>query len=197
MGKETDNKPGQSGEELPLLLADIRAGRDFAFTRLVEKYEALLRARVAVFCTDKQEAQDAYQEACLALHRAALHYYAQDEVTFGLYAKICIDNALKTKCKKDGRRIRQSGDKCPPDFVPFEECRFLTRFSDRMIEEENLEELLSLIHSELSPYERRVFELYINDIPVAEIARRLDRGEKSVKNAVSRLLRKLRKKLGH
>ena len=66
-----------------------------------------------------------------------------------------------------------------------------------MIEEENLTELLSLIHSELSPYERRVFELYINDTPIAEIAVRLGKGEKSVKNAVSRLLRKLRRKLGH
>jgi RNA polymerase sigma factor (sigma-70 family) len=66
-----------------------------------------------------------------------------------------------------------------------------------MVEEENLEELLSLIHSELSPYERRVFELYMNDTPYAEIAVRLGKGEKSVRNAVSRLLGKLRKKLGN
>ncbi len=196
MGKETGNKPGQNQEELAVLLADIRAGRDAAFARLLEKYEALLRARVAAFGGDAHDMQDAYQEACLALHRAALHYYAQEEVTFGLYAKICIDNALKTKSKQDGRN-RVGGDARPLDFVPFEDCRFLTRFSDRMIEEENLKELLSLIHSELSPYERRVFELYINNVTPAEIAKQLDRGEKSVKNAISRLLSKLRKKLGH
>ena len=197
MGKETGNKPGQNREELAILLADIRAGRDAAFTRLLEKYDALLRARVAAFGGSTHEMQDAYQEACLALYRAALHYYAQEEVTFGLYAKICVDNALKTKCKQDGRRSRLGSDASPLDFVPFEDGRFLTRFFDRMIEEENLNELLSLIHSELSPYERRVFELYINNVTPAEIAKQLGRGEKSVKNAISRLLRKLRKKLGH
>lgn len=192
-----DNKPRQNDEELSVLLSDIRAGRDLSFARLVEKYDALLRARVAAFGGDAHDMEDAYQEACLALHRAALHYYAQPTVTFGLYAKICIDNALKTKYKKDGRTASRTGEKRSLDFVPFEECRFLTRFTDPMIEEENLTELLSLIHSELSPYERRVFELYINDTPVAEIASRLGKGEKSVKNAISRLLRKLRRKLGH
>ena len=41
MSKETGNKPGQNKEELAILLADIRAGRDSAFTRLLEKYESL------------------------------------------------------------------------------------------------------------------------------------------------------------
>ena len=187
---------GQSADGLFGILSDIRAGSNHAFTRLLEQYEALLRARVSAFGGSLTEAEDAYQEACLALHRAALHYYPQNDVTFGLYAKICVDNALKTKYRKDGRSAPVDG-KRPPDLVPFEECRFLTRFSDRMVEEENLEELLSLIHSELSPYERRVFELYINDIPCAEIAARLGKEEKSVRNAVNRLLGKLRKKLGN
>ena len=189
MSNNCSKKVGQNGEDLFHILSEIRAGNDHAFARLLEQYEALLRARVSAFGTPSADAEDAYQEACLALHRAALHYYPQNDVTFGLYAKICVDNALKTKYRKDGRAI--------PDFVPFEECRFLTRFSDRMVEEENFEELLSLIHSELSAYERRVFELYMNDVPCAEIAKQLGKGEKSVRNAVTRLLGKLRKKLGN
>ncbi|MBQ8174835.1 MAG: RNA polymerase sigma factor [Clostridia bacterium] len=196
MSNNCDKKVGQNAEELLAILSDIRAGNDHVFARLLDRYEALLRARVSAFGGSPTEAEDAYQEACLALHRAALHYYPQNDVTFGLYAKICVDNALKTKYRKDGRSAPMGG-KRPPDFVPFEECRFLTRFSDRMVEEENLEELLSLIHSELSPYERRVFELYINDVPCAEIAARLEKGEKSVRNAINRLLGKLRKKLGN
>ena len=196
MGNNCDKKAGQNTEEVLDLLAQVRSGNDHAFARLLEKYEALLRARVSAFGGPASEAEDAYQEACLAFHRAALRYYPQDDVTFGLYAKICVDNALKTKYRRDGRAA-SSGAKRMPDFVPFEECRFLTRFSDRMVEEENLEELLSLIHSELSPYERRVFELYMNDVPLSQIAVRLGKGEKSVKNAVARLLGKLRRKLGN
>ena len=188
MGNNCDKKVGQNAPSTAELLAEIRSGDGRAFASLLSQYESLLRARVSAFGGSFTEAEDAYQEACLALHRAALRYHPQDHVTFGLYAKICVDNALKTKYKKDGRAT---------DFVPFEECRFLTCFSDRMVEEENLEELLSLIHSELSDYERRVFELYMNDIPCAEIAKQLGKGEKSVRNAVTRLLGKLRKKLGN
>ena len=104
-----DNKPRQNDEELLVLLADIRAGRDLSFACLIEKYDALLRARVSAFGGDVHDMEDAYQEACLALHRAATHYYAQAEVTFGLYAKVCIDNALKTKYKKDGRTNSRRG----------------------------------------------------------------------------------------
>lgn len=184
-----------SAAELDALLCDIRAGNHSAFARLAERYEGLLRHRASVFSHHTQDADDAYQEACLALHRAALRYRAQGQVTFGLYAKICIDNALKTKYKRD---VRAAGGIAGQriDLVPFEEGRFFAYFSDPVIEEEKVEELLSLIRSELSAYERQVFDLYIQKLSSAEMASRLGRDEKSIKNAIGRLLSKLRKRLG-
>ncbi len=127
----------------------------------------------------------------MALHRAALRYKEQEDVTFGLYAKICIDNALKTKTKRDARvALREV------DLVSFDDSRFFAYFSDPVVEEEKVRELLSLIRSELSAYERQVFDLYIQNISVAEIAARLEKDEKSVKNAIGRLLAKLRRRLG-
>jgi RNA polymerase sporulation-specific sigma factor len=182
-------------ENLASLLSDIRAGSDCAFARLAEHYDGLLRSRASAFARHPQDAEDAYQEACLALHRAAMRYRLQEHVTFGLYAKICIDNALKTKYKREG----QAGSGLAGQeicLVPFEEGRFFAYFSDPVIEEEKVEELLSLIRSELSAYERQVFDLYIQNLSSAEIANRLSRDEKSIKNAISRLLSKLRKRLG-
>lgn len=190
-----DNRLAEVDVELASLLCDVRAGHDAAFARLTERYDGLLRHRAAVFSHNPQDADDAYQEACLALHRAALRYQPQGEVTFGLYAKICIDNALKTKYKRDasvaGRAAGQG-----IDLVPFDESRFFAYFSDPVIEEERVKELLSLIRSELSAYERQVFDLYIQKLSAAEMACQLGRDEKSVKNAISRLLAKLRKRLG-
>ena len=152
-----------SAAELKALLCDIRAGSDAAFARLLEQYMGLVRHRAAAFSRQGQEDEDVFQEACLALHRAALRYRAQDEVTFGLYAKVCIDNALKTKYKRDMRAAGVGRDGVIA-FVPFEESRFFAYFSDPVIEEEKLNELLALIRSELSAYERQVFDLYIQKL---------------------------------
>ena len=106
-----ENHSMQDGEGLATLLDEIRAGSDAAFARLLGCYNGLLRHRVSAFHYHSQDASDdAYQEACLALHRAALRYRAQAHVTFGLYAKICIDNALKTKYKRDVHAASREAD---------------------------------------------------------------------------------------
>ncbi|MBQ8350841.1 MAG: sigma-70 family RNA polymerase sigma factor [Clostridia bacterium] len=195
MNEFGDNMSAVQHKELACLLDDIKNGSDAAFARLLERYDGLVRHRVAVFGHHAQDADDAYQEACLALHRAALRYRMQNDVTFGLYAKVCIDNALKTKYKRDAHAAGAAAGQ-RVDLVPFEEGRFFAYFSDPVIEEEKVEELLSLIRSELSAYERQVFDLYIQKLSSAEIADRLGRDEKSIKNAIGRLLGKLRKRLG-
>jgi RNA polymerase sigma factor (sigma-70 family) len=181
--------------ELLALLHEVQKGGQSAFANLLARYDGLLHRRVAAFRSSLQDQEDAYQEACLALHRAAMRYQAQDGVTFGLYAKICIDNALKTKCKQDGRSGGNAAER-RIDFVPFEEGRFFASFLDPVVEEEKAEELLSLIQTELSPYERQVFDLYIQKISTSEIAELLGRDEKSIQNAIGRMLVKLRKRLG-
>lgn len=195
MGKVSNDASGDECEALCRLLEAVRAGNQPAFARLVSQYEGLLRNRAAAFGSQTHEVEEAYQEACLALHRAAMRYRFQDKVTFGLYAKICMDNALKTKYKRDSRKkVRASAETV--DFVPFDESRFFAYFSDPVIEEESAEALLSLIRAELSAYERQVFDLYIQKLSSAEIAARLGRDEKSIRNAIGRLLKKLRKRLG-
>lgn len=195
MGKASVHAPDEEQEALYRLLEAVRAGNQSAFARLVSQYDGLMRHRAAAFSSQPHEAEEAYQEACLALHRAAVRYRFQDKVTFGLYAKICMDNALKTKYKRDSRKkAHANAEKI--DFVPFEEGRFFAYFSDPVIEEEKVEALLSLIRAELSAYERQVFDLYIQKLSSAEIAARLGRDEKSIQNAIGRLLKKLRKRLG-
>lgn len=188
MGKMNRNvaESRPDAEELTSLLQKVHDGDDGAFTRLVVRYEGLLHTQAAHFGEASGETEDAYQEACLALHRAALRYEAGKEVTFGLFAKICIANALKSKISRSKA----------PETVPLEEEDLFADFSDPMVEEEKLNELLGVIHSLLSPYEAEVFDLYAEDVPVPEIAARIGEDEKSVRNALSRAIGKLRKKLG-
>lgn len=199
MCKNDDKNAVQTeGEDISALLSLVRAGKTSAFARLIDTYRPLLYARIAAFRYEGQEIDDAYSEACLALYRAALRYQGWAGVTFGLYAKICIDNALKTGYRKN--RVGNSASDGQVDLVSFEEADaagLVADFSDPVLEEEAMSVLLSQIMRELSSYEKTVFTLYyINGIAVSEIAKQLGKGEKSVKNAISRLVIKLRKRLG-
>lgn len=194
--KRTGNgKNGTPQDAAPLsLLAEIRAGKRVAFSRLVLQYDPLLRARASAFGHTPSDEADAYQEACLALYRAAIRYREGGGVSFGLFAKICIDNALKNWYRKC--HTAASSQDPLVDFVPFEEAGLHTEFSDRMVEEEQVGALLEQIAEALSPYEWRVFTSYIEGLCPADIAKQMGRGEKSVRNAVSRILRKLRVQFG-
>lgn len=176
-------------EELALILARVRAKDDAAFARLVELYQPLLKKQSNLFKRDGFGYDDAYSVAQYALYSAALRYNTeQSDVTFGLYATRCIVNAFVTEHHRDCRS---------PVTVPLEEEETLTVSFDRMEEQENFEELLSVIRGELSELEYSVFTaVYIENMPYAEIAESLGRDEKSVRNAATRSLGKLRERLG-
>ena len=127
-------------ETLDVLLARIRDGQDAgAFDRLCEKYSRLLDAMVRQFAPSMgiQDdgtsdllgigAEELRQDAAMVLYKAACTYVPDEDgkggdVSFGLYAKICIRNAMisqvrrynrmkkrlaaeKTEAKKPGRKL--------------------------------------------------------------------------------------------
>ena len=75
-----------------LLLA--KEGDGDAFARLAEEYKPMLDAAVASYKSDlcEQDVEELHQEALLAFHRAVQSYeLLYGNVSFGLYAKICVD----------------------------------------------------------------------------------------------------------
>ena len=136
MCKNDDKNTTRYGEEnVSALLSLIREGKVSAFSDLIQTYQSLLHARISAFHLEGQGADDAYSEACLALYRAALRYREGMGVTFGLFAKICIDNALKTDYKKN--RLGTASDGCV-DLVPLEAADaagLVAEFSDPVVEE--------------------------------------------------------------
>ena len=125
----------------------------------------------------------------LAFYRALMHYdAAQTEVQFGLYAKLCIKNALyshlrKLKRQQDLLLEDQTAAICAdPEGDP----------ADRVMEQESYLELSRTIHDVLSEYENQIWWLYLSGRTAKEIADHLGRDERSVQNAVYRIRKKLR-----
>ncbi len=191
---ESENKTDffpASKESIAELILSYRNGDQTAFESLAEMYKPLIKS-MASGCFDGlskyYEWDDVLQFALIAFSKAALSYnMEQDGVSFGLYAKICIGNAMVSKLRIARRRnfeilpIDGVFDMADPDDI-----------SSEIIDRENVEQLHELIRSTLSEFENDVFRLYASGYSSSEIADRLGKTEKSVDNAIFRARNKLK-----
>ena len=184
-------------EKILLMVADVQSGDRSAFSALLSMYRPLLHARISRFLPSDTERDELYQDASLALYRAALRYRDGMGVTFGAYARVCVDNALISayrKARADSGlcsldALREAGD---------EPLAFEGEVADpalSLIAREEASDLYRAALSCLSRYEAQVFLSYIRGYASHEIAPAVGRSEKSVANAISRALSKLRAQL--
>ena len=170
------------------LISLAKENDDAAFSELIERYTPMMNKVIASFYDSRFRYDEAFSEACYALHRAAISYdlSRSDDVTFGLYAKICIHRRLCDFVEKLGREVGVTVD------VDVENLSTDSNIEQRIVGRERMAEYLKKARGLLSEYEYRVFMLYINGDSTAEIAKKLGKDVKSVENAKSRMLRHLR-----
>lgn len=182
---------GKVARDIELILSDIRSGADDAFSELCDLFLPMLNAAVARFSKSGNAVDEAElaQEARIALYRAAGTYAAQDGVvTFGLYARICVRNALISYLREKSKKK----DVCSLDGL---EHLFLQEGADPMetlINAETVKVLCRKAREVLSSFECRVFDLYLREIRTEEMAKLLGKSEKSVRNAIHRVRTKLK-----
>ena len=180
-------------KDLLSLLSRIQGGDSDAFALLSEQFDGMMQGQVRAFSLGRcaADAAELLQEARIALYRAANTYRNTEHVTFGLYARICVRNALVSFCR---RRALPSGVTiCDIDelLLPDEREPVGT-----LVEAERLAELTEMMGRVLSPYEKQVFARLVDGDATSAIAEALGKSEKSVSNAVFRIQSKLREALG-
>lgn len=180
------------------LISDVRRGDQKAFSRMLEMYKPLMDSLVRRFCADgavKPFEEDLRQEAVLVFYNSILTYdESQTEVEFGLYARICVSNALVSQLrsikKRSAEQLTESGG---TDMLPCTEGG--DDPSERILEQENLKYLYSVIRSSLSDYEYRIWQYYMTGRTARDIGALIGKDERSVSNAIYRIRVKLRKVL--
>ena len=181
-------------QELQARIREIRDGNQEAFLRLLADYTPLIVAQVTRYATDvsEQDREDLYQEARWALYRSALNYdMEQTDVEFGLFAKICISNALVSQLRNIARRPQVI--RAEDVWAQEEGAEDPTR---SVLARESAEALSAKIRALLSPYENSVWWQYVAGRSVTEIAANLKKTPHSVENAVYRIRQKLRRAIG-
>lgn len=180
----------EENSELSRLLSAAKKGDQHAFEELLNRYEPLLGALCGAFSdtSAQEEDQDLRQEAMIAFHKAVQSYQPEKGVTFGLYAKICIRNRLVSYRERQyGRREIVSLEDVPEEIADFHKNP-----SEKVLENESYLVLCQRIQSLLSPYEKRIWWLFVSGRTAGEIAELVGKDERSVQNALYRIRRKLR-----
>lgn len=184
-------------EDMHDLLA-VKAGDSLAYDALLARYRPLITSLTNSFVSScDADPLEVRVEAEYALYRAVLSFdTAQDATTFGLYAKVCIRNRLISHFA----RRRHEVSTVPLESLSGESglAEFLADtvgVSDALVDAESVARLCARIRKVLSAYENEVFFLWVDAYTTDEIAKELDRDAKSVSNALSRALAKLRQAL--
>ena len=175
------------------LIDRASAGDDSAFAELCIQYGPLIRsmsrryAHLTESDDEEQIREDFSQEATLALYRAVQSYDSKEgKVSFGLYAKICIRNALVSELRRMEREKKA-------DKQHNKDIRFSVYEKGINPPEREVSELLN--NGSLSEFEKSVFDMYVSGAKVKDISKALGRSGKSVSNAVYRIKSKLRMSL--
>lgn len=175
--------------DIRALITECRAHNDEAFDELVRRYTPMMRKVISGF-DSQYDFGELFSEACVALHSAAQRYdLEQSEVTFGLYARICVRNRIVDLLRSD--ETRQGVLDCDVEQISDDES-----VESGIVKREAIDSLLNSARKLLSDYEYRVLILHIQGYKTAAIAKMLSRSAKSIDNAKSRLFRRLRLQLG-
>lgn len=171
------------------LIQRSRLGDQEAFSELVKQYQPLIRAAALKFSeSGLLDYDDLRQEAAIALFGAVRTYkFENTNVTFGLYAKICIRNRMIELLRRSETGIVENHE-LTEDIEETENDP-----EKRAITDESFNLLLDNIDKSLTPLEKSIFGLYISGKSYREIAESLKKPTKSVDNAICRIKAKIRK----
>lgn len=185
--------------EVNELLHKARAGDQRAFDALLAQYMPIIEHQLSGIrsrytSVTPEDEKDLRQEAYLAFYRATARYdVTQHEVSFGLYAKICIENGLISALRK----IKPSTLPLDMDaLLSLPDADVESDPTRRVREQEDYEALCRTVVGVLSPYENQIWQRYVAGATAAGIAEQLGKDTRSVHNAIYRIRHKLRRAIG-
>ena len=181
-------KRAESDKIISLIL-DYRNGDEEAFEQLLNSYSAMIEGAIRCRGLDVDEY---FSEACIAFLNAVEEYNVDDvAVTFGLFAKICVERKIIDILRKRGNdsNLRIDSD------VDVDDIAVSGGIQAMLEHREQSAYFMKVAKEELSDFEYRVFHYWMLGYKTADIADMLDSNAKSVDNAKNRMMAKLKRRL--
>lgn len=162
-----------------------------AMEKLLLQYKPLVNSIARKYFLLNGDMDDLVQEGMIGLYKAISTYSADKNASFKTFASICITRKIQTKIKKENTAKNRA----------FMQVLELTEQNDipndkenpeyNLIKKQTYEQMQKCIEEHLSPFEKKVLNLYLAGKNYTSIANELETGVKSVDNALTRVRIKL------
>ena len=179
------------------LIRKYKDGDQAILNYICEKYKPLVLKTSKKYFLVGGENEDLIQEGMIGLFNAIGDYDIASDVTFFHFAQMCIDRqmikAIEASNRKKHSPLNAYVSLYDEDGEELEEPGLAADDPAEIIieAEENLS-LIDKLEQALSPMEKKVFELYMQDYDYKEIAVKLGKPEKSIDNTLTRIKSKAR-----
>lgn len=156
------------------------------FEREFEKLKSVIKNIVYRF--PEQHRDDLEQEGVLGLYFAVESYDPSKGVPFEAFAVMCVKRKIFTYCTRFIKNV--------PNYVDeVEEIGYDEEFEEDILDRAEVSDLFLKLKETLSDMEKKVLELYLQDLSYLEMSEKLSISEKSIDNAMTRVKAKLKKLL--
>lgn len=180
-------------------LLSIVADNEDATEILFKKYRPLIVGIARKFYSSIKnngcDFNDFVQEAMIAFSMAINTFDEKKDALFFTYAKTCIERRLSTLLRTFNRAKNQLLNESYSVDLLADDAKSLENLlednnsnpENRIIENENINEIIKKIEKSLTDLECEVFELKISGFNYKEIAEILDKDSKAIDNAIRRI----------
>lgn len=187
----------------------IKLGDNEALNFVMEKYKNFVFSRAKPFFIIGGEKEDIIQEGMIGLFKAIKGYDETKEVTFRVFADICIRRQIMTAIKSATRQkhiplnsylslnkaaFDEESDRTLIDVI---EIDTIPDPLETITSKEYYKKLETDVNGLLSDFEQRVLVEYLNGCSYVEIAKRLNSHTKAIDNAVQRIKKKVGKHMAN
>lgn len=184
------------------LITMLRDGDDKIMDFLMEKYKYLVRKKSNALFLLGGDTDDLIQEGMIGLFKAVRDYDVSRS-SFYHFAELCISRQIYTAIEAAARKkhgplnsyVSLSHGPEDPGELPIDETLTVRNRNPEqiLIDRENVDLFLEKINAHLSRMERQVLDLYLEGMNYRQIAREMDKPEKSIDNALQRIRGKVQK----
>lgn len=184
------------------LIEKIRLGDSEAQNYLLEKYRNLVSMKANRFFLIGAESDDMLQEGMIGLFKAIQSFDLEKNNSFKTFANLCIERQLITAIKTSNRQkhiplnssfslnVSAYDENTDTTVMEILDTNFVEDPLDTITKKEYIKFIENKIDQNLSSFEKKVLDKYVQGESYITIANNLNSPVKSVDNAIQRIRKK-------
>ncbi|MCC8097215.1 MAG: RNA polymerase sporulation sigma factor SigH [Eubacterium sp.] len=191
-------------EKTDLELLKLTRGKDrYAEEALLERYKNFVRVKARAYYIIGADKDDIIQEGTIGLFKAIRDYKENNDTTFFSFADLCVTRQIMTAIKAANRQkhipLNSSVSLNRNVLDEDENSTYMELLSDGnltnpetlIIGNEERENIEAKILKSLSKFEKQVLVYHLRGLKYTEIAKLMNKEDKSIDNALQRIKKKV------